>query len=201
MLNRRDMFKVAVASAAVASFPLSALAQVQLTVEEVLFDPEIPVLGNPDGDVTIAEFFDYQCPFCKRGHKDLLDVVEQDGNVRLVMKDWPIFGLASVHASSLVLAAGDDYEKALNAVMATPARLQKEDVDAAIAGAGLDPEALWEAFRKDMDRVDGILARNMDQANAFGFGGTPAFIIGTRIYSGAMDRQALLDAIAAARES
>src|SRR5690606_20329027 len=201
MLNRRDMFKVAVASAAVASFPLSALAQVQLTVEEVLFDPEIPVLGNPDGDVTVAEFFDYQCPFCKRGHKDLLDVVEQDGNVRLVMKDWPIFGLASVHASSLVLAAGEDYEKALNAVMATPGRLAKEDVDAAIAGAGLDPEALWQAFRKDMDRVDGILARNMDQANAFGFGGTPAFIVGTRIYHGAMDRQALVDAVAAARES
>lgn len=201
MLNRRDLLKATAVGAATLSFPLAALAQVQLTVEEVLFDPEIPVLGNPDGDVTVAEFFDYQCPFCKRGHKDLLDVVEQDGNVRLVMKDWPIFGLASVHASSLVLAAGEDYEKALNAVMATPGRLAKEDVDAAIAGAGLDPEALWQAFRKDMDRVDGILARNMDQANAFGFGGTPAFIIGTRIYSGAMDRQALLDAIAAARES
>ncbi|TWG55333.1 DsbA family protein [Aminobacter sp. J44] len=201
MLNRRDLLKATAVGAATLSFPLAALAQVQLTVEEVLFDPEIPVLGNPDGDVTVAEFFDYQCPFCKRGHKDLLDVVEQDGNVRLVMKDWPIFGLASVHASSLVLAAGEDYEKALNAVMATPGRLAKEDVDAAIAGAGLDPEALWQAFRKDMDRVDGILARNMDQANAFGFGGTPAFIIGTRIYSGAMDRQALVDAIAAARES
>lgn len=201
MLNRRDLLKATAVGAATLSFPSAALAQVQLTVEEVLFDPEIPVLGNPDGDVTVAEFFDYQCPFCKRGHKDLLDVVEQDGNVRLVMKDWPIFGLASVHASSLVLAAGEDYEKALNAVMATPGRLAKEDVDAAIAGAGLDPEALWQAFRKDMDRVDGILARNMDQANAFGFGGTPAFIIGTRIYSGAMDRQALVDAIAAARES
>ncbi|MGB3901255.1 MAG: DsbA family protein [Mesorhizobium sp.] len=201
MLNRRDLLKATAVGAATLSFPLAALAQVQLTVEEVLFDPEIPVLGNPDGDVTVAEFFDYQCPFCKRGHKDLLDVVEQDGNVRLVMKDWPIFGLASVHASSLVLAAGEDYEKALNEVMATPGRLAKEDVDAAIAGAGLDPEALWQAFRKDMDRVDGILARNMDQANAFGFGGTPAFIIGTRIYSGAMDRQALVDAIAAARES
>ena len=123
MLNRRDLLKATAVGAATLSFPLAALAQVQLTVEEVLFDPEIPVLGNPDGDVTVAEFFDYQCPFCKRGHKDLLDVVEQDGNVRLVMKDWPIFGLASVHASSLVLAAGEDYEKALNAVMATPGRL------------------------------------------------------------------------------
>jgi protein-disulfide isomerase len=201
MLNRRDLLKSTTAGAAAAVLARPALAQSYPSVEEVLFDPEIPVLGNPDGNVTIAEYFDYQCPFCKRGHEDLLDLLRQDGNVRLVMKDWPIFGLASVHASSLVLAAGGNYEKALNAVMATPGRLDKEDVDTAIEGAGLDPKALWEAFQKDMDRVDGILARNMDQANAFGFGGTPAFIIGTRIYHGAMDRQALLDAIAAARAS
>lgn len=201
MLNRRDLLKTTVVGSAVAALARSAPAQSYPSVEEVLFDPEIPVLGNPEGDVTIAEYFDYQCPFCKRGHKDLLDVVRQDGNVRLVMKDWPIFGSASVHASSLVLAAGENYEKALNAVMATPGRLDKEDVEAAIAGAGLDPKALWERFRKDMDRVHGVLARNMDQANAFGFGGTPAFIIGTRIYHGAMDRNTLLEAIAAARQS
>ena len=199
MLNRRDLLKATAMGAATIGLPLPTLAQTQLTVEEVLFDPEIPVLGNPGGDVTVAEFFDYQCPFCKRGHEDLLDVVRQDGNVRLVMKDWPIFGVASVHASSLVLAAGENYEKALNAIMATPGRLTKEEVDATIADAGLDPETLWKAFEKDMDRVDGILARNMDQANAFGFGGTPAFIIGTRVYHGAMDRQALLEAIALAR--
>jgi protein-disulfide isomerase len=128
-----------------------------------------------------------------------MDVVSKDGNVRLVMKDWPIFGGASVHASSLVLASGDSYEKALNALMATPGRLGKDEVDATLSKAGLDPSTLLAAFKKDMDRVDGILARNMDQANAFGFGGTPAFIIGTRIYHGAMDRQALLEAIAAAR--
>ncbi|WP_173931767.1 DsbA family protein [Chelativorans sp. Marseille-P2723] len=201
MLNRRDLLKTTAAGAAIAALTRPALAQSYPTVEEVLFDPQIPALGNPDGNVTIAEYFDYQCPFCKRGHEELLDVVRQDGNVRLVMKDWPIFGGASLHASSLVLAAGENYEKALNAVMATPGRLKKEDVDAAIAGAGLDPKALWEAFRKDMERVDGIIARNMDQANAFGFGGTPAFIVGTRIYHGAMDRQGLIDAIAAARQN
>lgn len=201
MLNRRDLLKTTAAGAAAAALIRPALAQSYPSVQEVLFDPEIPALGNPDGNVTIAEYFDYQCPYCKRGHEDLLHVAREDGNVRLVMKDWPIFGVASVHASSLVLAAGEYYERALNAVMATPGRLSKEDVDAAIAGADLDPEVLSEAFRKDMDRVNGIIARNMDQANAFGFGGTPAFIIGTRIYHGAMHRQALVDAIAAARES
>jgi len=193
------MLKAAAVGSAITALSIPALAQSSPGVEEVLFDPEIPALGNPDGNVTVAEYFDYQCPFCKRGHSELLDLVREDGNVRLVMKDWPIFGGASVHASSLVLASGENYEKALNALMATPGRLSKDEVDATLSKAGLDPSALLAAFRKDMDRVDGILARNMDQANAFGFGGTPAFIIGNRIYQGAMDRQALLEAIAAAR--
>ena len=199
MINRRDILKAAAAGSAITALSIPALAQSSPSVEEVLFDPEIPALGNPDGNVTVAEYFDYQCPFCKRGHGELLDLVREDGNVRLVMKDWPIFGGASLHASSLVLAAGENYEIALNALMATPARLRKDEVDTVLRNAGLDPAALLAAFKNDMDRVDGILARNMDQANAFGFGGTPAFIIGTRIYHGAMDRQALLDAIAAAR--
>ncbi|WP_146148938.1 DsbA family protein [Pseudaminobacter soli (ex Li et al. 2025)] len=85
--------------------------------------------------------------------------------------------------------------------MVTPARLRKEEVEAVLAEAGLDPSDLFAAFKEDMVRIDGILARNMVQANAFGFGGAPAFIIETRIYHGAMDRQALQAAIATAREN
>ncbi len=201
MMSRREILKAAAAGSAAMALATPAFGQSFPTVEQVLFDREIPVLGNPEGDVTVAEYFDYQCPFCKRGHEDLMDVVREDGNVRLVMKDWPIFGIPSVHASSLVLASGDRYEKALGALMATPARLRKEEVDAVLAEAGLDPSDLFAAFKEDKDRIDGILARNMDQANAFGFGGTPAFIIGSRIYHGAMDRQALQAAIATAREN
>lgn len=200
MLSRRRLLKTTAAGMAAAALPLPVLAQTELTVEEVLFDPQIPVLGNPDGDVTIAEYFDYQCPFCKRGHPDLVDAVGEDGNVRLVMKDWPIFGTASIHASRLVLAAGDDYEKALHAVMATKARLSAEDVDTVLKEAGLDPQILLAAFKKNQDHIDAILARNMDQANAFGFGGTPAFLVNTRVYHGAMDKQALRKAITVARE-
>lgn len=200
MLNRRHLLKATAAGAAAAAIPLAVGAQAALTVEEVLFDPQIPVLGNADGDVTIAEYFDYQCPYCKRGHQDLIDLVRADGKIRLVMKDWPIFGEPSVHAASLVLAAGADYEKALHAVMATPGRLSREDIDAVLKKAGLDPDAMLAASKRDAARIDGILARNMDQANAFGFGGTPAFLVNTRIFQGAMDKQALRDAAAAARE-
>src|SRR5690606_39017281 len=140
MLTKRDFLAGAAVTAALATLAPSVRAERQLSVQEVLFDPEIPALGNPDGAITIAEYFDYQCPFCKRGYKDLLDVVREDGNVRLVMKDWPIFGGASFYASSLVLAAGTNYERALNAVMSTRARLSNADVDAALESVGLDPK-------------------------------------------------------------
>lgn len=200
MLNRRHFVSGGIAATALFALAPSLRAERQLTIEEVLFDPEIPALGNPSGDVTIAEYFDYQCPFCKRGHKDLLQIVREDGNVRLVMKDWPIFGGASLYASSLVLAAGKDYERALNAIMATPARLSNGEVDAALVAAGLDPKAMHAAFEKDIARVDAVIERNMNQANILGFNGTPAFIIGKRVYAGAMDADGFKQAIALARE-
>ena len=201
-MNRRELIAASAAFGASLLLPARfALAQSMPTVEQVLFDPDIPVLGNPDGDVTIAEFFDYQCPFCKSGHPDLMKVVETDGKVRLVMKDWPIFGAPSVYASSLVLAlAGKGkYSDAMHALMATKGRLEKSEVDSVLAKAGFDPTALVEAYRKDSARVDAIVARNMDQANAFTFNGTPSFIIGTKIFHGAMDAKALTEAVAEAR--
>ena len=70
-----------------------------MCIRDRLYDPDAPVQGNPEGDVTVVEYFDYQCPFCKRMHPILEEVVAADGNVRLVMKDWPIFGAPSVFAT------------------------------------------------------------------------------------------------------
>ena len=175
----------------------------ELTIDDVLFDPDQPVLGNPGGDVTVVEFFDYQCPFCKRGHPDLMAEVEADGNVRLVMKDWPIFGGASVLASQLVLGAVEEgtYVAAQAALMATPARLSEDDVRDTLAAAGLDPAAMLAAYRQDRERWDGLMGRNSRQAAALGLQGTPAFIIGQNLLPGALDRDRLRAAIAAARGS
>ena len=175
----------------------------ELTIDDVLFDPDQPVLGNPGGDVTVVEFFDYQCPFCKRGHPDLMAEVEADGNVRLVMKDWPIFGGASVLASQLVLGAVEEgtYVAAQAALMATPARLSEDDVRDTLAAAGLDPAAMLAAYRQDRDRWDGLMDHNSQQAAALGLQGTPAFIIGQNLLPGALDRDRLRTAIAAARGS
>lgn len=172
-----------------------------LTAEDVLFDPDSPVLGNPEGDITIVEFFDYQCPYCKMNHPDLIDVVAEDGNIRLVMKDWPIFGSASIRASQLALGAVDvgAYEAANKALMATQGRLTEAGIEKVLRNAGLVPDALDTAYRTSRGKWDGLMTRNGAQAAQLGLQGTPAFIIGNTIYPGAMDRTALQEAVADSR--
>jgi len=175
----------------------------ELTVEQVLFDPDLPALGNPEGDVTIVEFFDYQCPYCKKNHPTLMKVAESDGKLRIVMKDWPIFGAASVYASQLVLGAVElgQYAPAHEALMATPARLSNAQIDAALTGAGLDIGAAMNSYKAERARWDALLARNASQAALFGLAGTPAFIIGRTIYPGALDADMLRQAVAEARKA
>jgi protein-disulfide isomerase len=76
-----------------------------LSRESILRDPDIPVLGNQKGDITIVEYFDYRFPYCKKVNPELQKVVSDDGHVRLVFKDWPIFGDVSIYAARLALAA------------------------------------------------------------------------------------------------
>ena len=106
MYDRRHFLGLSGSAAALAFLPRTAGAKT-LTPEEVFEDADAPILGNPDGDVTIAEFFDYQCSWCKKIHPDVMDVVAEDGNVRLMMKDWPVFGEASVFAA--VCTAASDH--------------------------------------------------------------------------------------------
>ncbi|EXU83142.1 DSBA oxidoreductase [Brucella melitensis 548] len=169
MMNRRQI--LAATAAGAVKFALSGgsgLAQRVPSVAEVLYDKEIPVLGNPNGDVTIVEYFDYQCPYCKKSHADLMRVVRKDGNVRLVMKDWIIFGETSAYAARLVLAAekSGNYEKAMEALMTTPGRLTRDQVDGALKKAGLDAAKLQAAYKADAKRIGGILQRNMKQGEA-----------------------------------
>jgi protein-disulfide isomerase len=98
---KRDNIRFALAIAAAlvaASVSVPAWAQAAagdiLSREAVLRDPAIPDLGNAQGDVTIVEYFDYQCPYCKKTAPELAQVAKEDGKVRIVLKDWPIFGPA-----------------------------------------------------------------------------------------------------------
>lgn len=174
-----------------------------MTIEDVLHDPDNPVLGNPEGVLTIVEYFDYQCPYCKMGHSMLTDVVTKEGDIRLVMKDWPIFGAPSVLASQLVLGAAStgSYAQAHEALMATEARLTEDQVRQVLRDGGLDTDAALAAYRAERGKWDGLLARNGRQAAELGLQGTPAFIIGERIYPGALDETRLRAAIAEARQA
>jgi protein-disulfide isomerase len=164
--------------------PGSALGQgtdeTVLTEALVLRDPDIPVAGNAGGDVTIVEYFDYQCPYCRKIEPDLRQVVQGDGKVRLVFKDWPILGPASVVAARLALASKyqEKFVQAHDALIGVNARLTEPRIRELLAGAGIDVDRLDRDLAANANAIDAIIARNGDQAEAFGFRGTPSFIVG-----------------------
>jgi protein-disulfide isomerase len=203
MYNRRQFLSVAASGALASTLLVRSGFAAQLTQDDVFRDPDAPVLGNPKGDVTIVEFFDYQCPYCKKSHPDVKAAVSEDGNVRLVMKDWPVFGDASVFASQAVLGANEigAYEKAMEALMATPASLSEDDVKRLLTTAGLDLAKIAEAVQRNDKRIFDLLTRNYNQAMAFNFGGTPSFVIGRATSSGVLSKDQLRDLIKRARAS
>ncbi|MBC7283268.1 DsbA family protein [Hoeflea sp.] len=203
MFTRRTMLTSTLAMGTLAALGTHrALAQ-QLTKDEVFNDKDAPVLGNPEGDVTVVEYFDYQCPYCKKAHPTVKKVVETDGNVRLILKDWPIFGDASVFAAQAVLGAAQigKYETALEALMKTKGKLTHEDVESRLTDAGLSMAEIAASVNKHKARISELLDRNYNQALAFSFAGTPAYVIGSSIFPGVLDEKGLVDAIAKARKA
>jgi protein-disulfide isomerase len=151
-----------------------------LTEALVLRDPDIPAAGNVDGDITIVEYFDYQCPYCRKLEPELRQVVQDDGKVRLVLKDWPILGPVSVVAARMALASKfqDKYLGAHEALIGVNSKLTEPRIRELLAGAGIDVDRLNRDLVTNAKTIDAILARNNDQATAFGFKGTPSFIVG-----------------------
>jgi protein-disulfide isomerase len=151
-----------------------------LTEALVLRDPDIPAAGNVDGDITIVEYFDYQCPYCRKIEPELRQVVQDDGKVRLVLKDWPILGPVSVIAARMALASKfqDKYLQAHEALIGVNSKLTEPRIRELLAGAGIDVDRLNNDLVTNTKAIDAIVARNNDQATAFGFKGTPSFIVG-----------------------
>jgi protein-disulfide isomerase len=151
-----------------------------LTEALVLRDPDIPVAGNPDGDITIVEYFDYNCPYCRKIAPELSQVVQDDGKVRLVLKDWPILGEVSVIASRMALACKyqDKFIQAHDALIGINSKLTEPRIGELLAGAGIDVERAKRDLAANVKAIDAVIARNGDQAQAFGFKGTPSFIVG-----------------------
>lgn len=188
-----------VAGLAAAAFPTRGIGQVMGPgPDQILHDPDQPVLGNPQGDVTIVEYFDYQCPYCRRDHAALLELVETDGRIRLLMKDWPVFGPASQRATKMALGAVrlGAYPEAHEAMMSIKGRrLRDRDFDAALGKAGIAPKDALASFEADADLWMALLSRNDMQVGALGVRGTPAYIIGRDLFAGAFPVAELRSAV------
>lgn len=166
-----------------AALPRIAFAQggdTVLTEALVLRDPEIPAAGNVDGDINIVEWFDYNCPYCRKIDPELRQVVQDDGKVRLVLKDWPILGEVSKIAARMALAAKyqDKFIQAHDAMIGVASRLTEPRLGELLAGADIDMDRLKADLTTNGKAIDAILARNNAQAEEFGFKGTPSFIVG-----------------------
>ncbi|HWK86309.1 MAG TPA: DsbA family protein [Xanthobacteraceae bacterium] len=205
----RILSRIAVSFMLFAAFPASgAFAQAAgdgdpLTRERVLRDPDIPAAGNPNGDITIVEFFDYQCPYCRTIHPELKKAVEADGKVRVIYKNWPIFGGVSTFAARLVLAAKyqNKYTEAHEALITASTKLDELRVLDLLEHAGIDVKRAQNDLEKNAKSIDAALARSRDQALAFGFQGTPSFIFNTFRYAGMLDAEGFKAAFTDARNA
>ncbi len=160
-----------------------------------------PVWGNPKGDVTVIEFFDYNCPYCKRAFPSVKNLVAEDGNIRIVMKEFPVLGEASVYAAKAALAAQKQgkYVEFHDAMMSNSGRLSPEGVDATAKQVGMDVARMKEDMKSP--DVSQELQEVQVWAQRLGVNGTPAFVIGERLVPGAIDGSRMQALVKKARQA
>lgn len=178
-------------------------AAAQSIYRRAQLDHTVPVLGNPKGSVTVVEYFDYQCPYCKVVHEDVKALVRDDPDVRLVMKDWAIFGPASTYAARAALASKwqGKYAEAQDALMQAKGKLDEQRVRDILAKAGIDLARLDADLQANGTEIDRLLRHADDEATAIGLDGTPGFLIGGAVFFGTMDAADLRRIIKEARAS
>lgn len=163
-------------------------------------DAADPVAGNPAGDVTLVEFYDLRCPYCRHMLPVMDKLLASDKGIRLVLKDIPILGPSSVLGTRALLAAKRQggYMKLQAAVMTGPAEITEESLKAEALAVGLD----WTKLRHDMDEpaIQAQIDDNLALAKAIDVEGTPAIVLGTKLIPGAMDLPALQAAVREARK-
>lgn len=174
-----------------------------LTREAILNDPQAPVGGDPKGDVTIVAFFDYNCIYCMKSHPDFIKLVESDRRIRVVYKDWPIFGDISVYAAKVALAANlqGKYLAVHDALLGTGKRKSSKDQVHDIAlGAGVDMARLDADLIDHSAEIETLLKRNDKQATGMGFAGTPVFLIGPFLIASPLDLPGFRQVVSDARQ-
>jgi len=169
--------------------------------ELLVGDDRDPVLGNPEGSVTVVEFFDYQCGYCKSMLTPIMKVLRSDGDVRMVLKEFPILGEASVFAARASLAAQRQgkYEDFHVELLGLRGRLSEDAVLQVAREVGLDLKQL----QKDMNdpAIEAHIRDNYELAQTLSIEGTPAFVVGDRLVPGAVNEATLAAMVKRVRET
>ncbi|MEM7320817.1 MAG: DsbA family protein [Pseudomonadota bacterium] len=163
------------------------LSLVQENSDELFNDGYSWVGGNPDGDITLVEFMDYRCGFCRRAVPEVADLLAADGNIRLVVKEFPILGEASTLSSRFAIAAkhvaGDDaYKQVHDALLEFGGDISDVTLRRLADGLGLDSDQIVAAM--DSDEVSEEIARTRALAQQLNISGTPTFVLETELLRG-----------------
>jgi protein-disulfide isomerase len=169
--------------------------------KQMLAAPGTVPVGARDPDVTIVEYFDYNCPYCKQLAPTLQALLAQDRRVAVLYKDWPILGAVSAYAAASALAAGwqGKYLAAHDALMGAARLARNDQVDAALQGAGVNLDLLEADRTRHAREIAALLARNDEEAHALDLGGTPGLVVGRQRVAGIADASLLQQLVVRAR--
>jgi protein-disulfide isomerase len=159
------------------------------------------VLGNPKGDVTLVEFFDYNCTYCKRAHADLKELLANDKNLRVVLKEFPVLGEGSVEAANVAgavnLVAPDKYWQFHDTLLMERGQANGDKALAVAEDIGIDKAKLMKAMQSP--EVKATIAESYDLANKLSLTGTPSYVTAKEVVVGAVGYDALKEKIGMAR--
>ncbi len=196
---------VALAGSGTSAAPPVVQAQLVNSLEQqrqaILEDPVAPRVEPKGYDVTIIEYMDYQCPYCRASHGPLKQLLAADRKVRIIYRDWPIFGPASERAARVAIASQwqDKHSAFHDALMTTTQPLSEAKIRAAAKKSGVDWPRLEADQKVHSANIEALLKRNADQAEQLGLEGTPGFIIGNVQSFGGMSVVELRAAVSKAR--
>lgn len=183
--------------------PVGTIIEASSVTQAVLTDREAPRMAPVDADMTMAIFTDYQCPACRRSNAAMQAVLAEDGHVRVIFKDWPIFGKASEDAARVAIASDMQgiYVKVHDGLMRRKGALDPPALRAVVEAAGGSWPQLVDDLDRNRARIDALIARNAGQAFSLGLGGTPGYLIGPVLVRGALNERGFRKALARARSA
>jgi len=169
----------------------------------ILAKPGLQTAGARNPDLTIVEYFDYNCPFCKQVVPTFKQLLAEDKKLAIVYKDWPVLGESSVYAARCALAAGwqDKYLIAHDALLSGPRLRRNDQIEAILQGVGVDLDKLKKDLSAHAGEITALLARNDAEAHALDLDGTPGILVGRQLMPGGADVDFFWKLIAAVRSA